>query len=194
MSVSNTAVRLLLAAFVLIALAASPAFAASESGTLAWSTDALQLRNGPGVAYDVTGEIATDTQIKVLRCQRLWCVVDGVGGRGWTSKDDIAFGKTPTDWPGGIHPNYPSGGPGSICFFEGTNYTGASVCVVPGRTIQDLALLNLDNRFSSVQLTGDVSVAACRDRFFQSYCERIIESQPVLDQYLLRNLSSVRTY
>ena len=38
------------------------------------------------------------------------------------------------------------------------------------------------------------SAALCRDRFFQSYCERIIESQPVLDHYLRRNLSSIRMY
>lgn len=38
------------------------------------------------------------------------------------------------------------------------------------------------------------SAAACRDRFFQSYCERIVSSQPVLDQYLVRNLSSIRVY
>ena len=53
-----------------------------------------------------------------------------------------------------------------------------------GRVFNDFALLNMDNHFRSVQITGSLSVAACRDRFFQSYCERIITSQPVLDQYL----------
>ncbi len=49
-----------------------------------------------------------------------------------------------------------------------------------GRVIQDLALLNLDNVFSSVEIRGG-SVAACRDRFFASYCERIIESHTPTD-------------
>ncbi|OYX01035.1 MAG: hypothetical protein B7Z15_19885, partial [Rhizobiales bacterium 32-66-8] len=145
---------------------------------------------GPGAAYDITGEIPADVAIKVLRCQQLWCVVDGEGGRGWTSLDYIAFGRTATDWPGGINPDYPAGGPGSVCFFSGPNYTGTSFCAGPGRVVRDLALLDLDNHFSSVQITGAVTVAACRDRFFQSYCERIIVSQPVLDQYLDNNLSS----
>jgi hypothetical protein len=149
------------------------------------------LRNGPGFAYDVTGQLPTDIAIKVLRCQRLWCVVDAEGARGWTSKDHISFGKTPTDWPGGNNPDYPTGG--TACFFTGTNYTGTSFCISSGRVIQDLALLNLDNVFSSVQINGG-SVAACRDRFFASYCERIIESQPVLDRYLRRNLTSIRAY
>ena len=89
---------------------------------------------------------------------------------------------------------YPAGGPGSVCFYEGRNFTGASLCAGPGQVFNDLTLYGHDNRFSSVEITGDVSVAACRDRGFQSYCERIIESQPVMDQYLVRNLSSIRVY
>ncbi|WP_108396588.1 peptidase inhibitor family I36 protein [Devosia submarina] len=183
-----------LAAFLLFLGLAAPALAYSESGTHAWSTRPLVLSSGPGTAYHTTGEIPENAAIKVLRCQRLWCLVDGPGGRGWTSKDRIAFGKTPTDWPGGINPDYPAGGPGEVCFYSGTNYTGFRFCAETGRVVQDFALLNLDNQFQSVELIGNVSVAACRDRFFQSYCERIIVSQPVLDQYLRRNLTSVRVY
>lgn len=171
-----------------------PSVAFSENGSHAWSTQQLDLRNGPGDVYDNVGFIEADVAIKVLRCQRLWCLVDEGSDRGWTPKRNIAFGRTSTDWPGGIHPDYPSGGPGVVCLFEGTHYTGASVCAGPGRVFNDLALVNLDNRFSSITIEGNVSAAACRDRSFQSYCERIIESQPVLDQYLHNALSSVRIY
>lgn len=189
----HTVARFLTAAITLLALWQAPAFAFSESGTHAWSSNALILRDGPGTAYSVTGEIQADLAIKVLRCQRLWCVVDGQGGRGWASKDGIVFGKTSADWPGGINPDYPSGG-GSVCFYSGTNYSGQEFCVSSGRVIQDLALLGLDNAFSSVRITGAANAAACRDRFFQSYCERIVADQPVLDQYLRRNLTSIRVY
>jgi len=181
-------------ALLALAIAQAPALAASESGTHAWSTNTLTLRSGPGTDYAVTGEIAGDLAIKVLRCEELWCLVDGDTGRGWTGTHSISFGKTSADWPGGINPDYPSGGPGQVCFYSGTNYTGFRFCAETGRVVQDFALLNLDNQFQSVELVGNVSVAACRDRFFQSYCERIIVSQPVLDQYLLRNLTSVRIY
>jgi uncharacterized protein YraI len=181
-----------LAGFMLLAMA--PAFAASETGTHAWSSSTLTLREGPGLAYAVTGEIAADLPIKVLRCETVWCAVDGPGGRGWTGKQSIVFGLTSTDWPGGINPNYPAGGPGSVCFYQGTDYTGAELCVGPGRVIQDLALLGLDNGFASVRVEGNVSAAVCRDRDFQSYCERIIASQPALDPYLRRALSSIRVY
>ncbi|KRA50183.1 SH3 domain-containing protein [Devosia sp. Root635] len=183
--------RLLTALAGIMILATASAFAASESGTHAWSSDPLTLRNGPGLAYDVTGQIAADLPIKVLRCEDLWCAVDGPGGHGWTGKQFIVFGLTSTDWPGGVHPDYPSGG--SMCFYTGANFTGAEFCFGSGRVIHDLALLGLDNSFSSVRVNG-ASAAACRDRGFQSYCERIIADQPALDPYLRRALSSIRVY
>lgn len=181
----------LLAAFSVMLFALAPAFALSEAGTHAWSSDPLTLRDGPGLAYAVTGDIAADLPIKVLRCEELWCLVDGDTGRGWTSKQFIVFGLTSTDWPGGVNPDYPTGG--SICFYSGTNYAGSELCMTSGRVIEDLALLGIDNAFSSVRVNG-ASAAVCRDRDFQSYCERIIADQPVLDQYLRRALSSIRVY
>jgi len=172
-------------------LAVTPALSASETGTHAWSTDPLTLRAGPGTEYDITGDIAADLQIKVLRCEELWCLVDGPTGRGWTSIQSISFGKTSADWPGGINPDYPNGG--SICFYTGANFTGSELCLSTGRVINDLALLGIDNSFSSARVFG-TSAAVCRDRDFQSYCERIIEDQPVLNQYLRGALSSIRVY
>lgn len=186
--------RILLALLTLMSLLVAPVLAASESGTHGWSLEPLTLRSGPGAAYDVTGEIPGKVAIKVLRCQRLWCNVDGQGGRGWTSKDLIGFGPEPEGALFHESPDYPAGGPGEICFFEGTNYTGASFCAGPGQVFRDLALLNVDNRFSSVSVTGDVSAAACRDRFFQSYCERVTGDQPVLDEHLRQSLSSIRVH
>ena len=174
-------------------LASAPALAASATGTHAWSSHPLTLRTGPGLAYDVNGSIEADLQIKVLRCQKLWCLVDGDGGRGWTDKAAISFGKAPTRWPDAIPPGYPAGN-GTVCFYQGANYSDAAYCFGPGRVIRDLALVGLDNSFSSVRIEGSASVAACRDRDFQSYCERIITSQPSLDPYLRRNLSSLRIY
>ena len=183
--------RLLTALAALVFLATTSAFAASEAGTHAWSSSTLTLRDGPGLAYGVTGEIAADLPIKVLRCEELWCAVDGDGGRGWASKQFIVFGLTSTDWPGGVNPDYPSGG--TVCFYQGTNYTGGELCFGSGRVIHDLDLLGIDNSFASVAVNG-ASVAACRDRGFQSYCERIVADQPALDPYLRRALSSLRVY
>lgn len=180
--------------FTLLAAALVPALAASETGSHGWALEDLTLRNGPGSAYAVTGSISENAAIRVLRCQKVWCLVDGPGGRGWTASARVGFGRTPEGPLFAIQPDYPAGGPGSVCFYSGTNYTGASFCAGPGEVFPDLALHGVDNHFASVKLEGNVSVAACRDRKFQSYCERIIESQPALDRFLLRNLSSARVY
>lgn len=194
MGLHGRAVSILVALVALFGLAVAPALAHSENGTHGWSTRTLVLHDGPNAVYDVIGEIPTDVAIKVLRCTVLWCLVDGPGGRGWAGKHMIAFGKTPTDWPGGVNPDYAQGGPGQICFYEGTHFTGRSFCASTGRVLIDLALVHWDNRASSVKVTGNVSAAACRDRDFSSYCERIVASQPVLDPFLRRALSSIRVY
>ena len=169
---------------------ATPAFAASQSGTLAYSTSDMVLSAGPGSRYPETGRvIPAQSMIKVLRCQRLWCLVDGDMGRGWTSKRAVAFGKPPVDLP----PN-PDKRPAAVCFYTGANYTGESLCATSGSVIQDFALINRDNHFVSVEIIGATKLDACRDRFFQSYCELIEYSQPVMDQYLQNNLSSAKIY
>lgn len=190
----------LLAAFLagLLALASlsfatTAATAAPRIGTPAWSTQTLVLREGPGTAYKVTGEIAGDLAIAVLRCQVYWCVVEGKGGRGWTRIERISFGRD-SDVSWGPNLDQPGSGPGLVCFYDGERYTGAATCFAGNAVVPDLLLRGLDNRFSSVEVKGNVSVAVCRDRKFQSYCERVFTSQPVLDGFLNNNVSSIRLH
>jgi hypothetical protein len=185
--------RLLLALTIMVSVV-SPSMAESVTGSHGWALQPLSLRDGPGAAYAVTGNIAENAAIKVLRCQKVWCLVDGPGGRGWTSLERVGFGLSPEGPLFAIQPNYPAGGPGSACFYTGTNYSGSSFCAGPGEVFPDLALHGVDNSFASVKISGNVSAAACRERKFHSYCERIVESQLVLDRYLNRNLSSIRVY
>ena len=174
---------------------AAPVLAAGTGyGTPAWSTQPLTLFEGPGGAYDTVGAIAADQPVLVYRCTVLWCVVENGTERGWASLASLSFGQTSADRFSGPRLNYGSGGPGQVCFYEGRNYTGASVCAGPGEVFNDLLLSHIDNRFSSVSVEGDVSAAVCRDRDFQSYCQRVIVSQPVLNRYLDNEVSSVRIY
>ena len=181
-------------AFALCLLPATPALSETAAGSHGWSRETLVLRSGPGAAYDSPGEIPAEVAIKVLRCQKFWCNVDGPGGRGWTGKAAVDFGKDPY-WPI-LDPDneWPDLEGGQMCFFEGTNYTGRSFCAGTGEVFPDLATWGWDNRISSIQVATATSAAICRDRFFQSYCERILESQPVLHPYLRDSLSSIRLY
>jgi hypothetical protein len=178
-------------ALVLALLPAAPTLALTESGSHGWSRNVLDLRSGPGEEYEFTGQIPGEVAIKVLRCQRLWCNVDGPGGRGWTRIGGVDFGRDPY---GPFNRERFDLTGGSMCFYTGTNYTGSYFCAESGQVIRDLALAGWDNQISSIQVVEGTSAALCRDRFFQSYCERIVESQPVLDPYLRRNLSSIRVY
>jgi hypothetical protein len=183
------ALSTLIAAAVLL-LTAFAANAASDTmeGTPAWSTGPLVLHQGPGAAYDVVGQIPDDTRLTVFRCSPLWCVVEAGNQKGWTRSGAISFGVSSADWftPG---LQFPVGG--TACLYEGENYTGAYLCLDGGSVYSDLLLHGADNRFSSIKIEAG-SFSLCRDRKFQSYCERVLTSQPVLDPFLNNNVSSAR--
>jgi uncharacterized protein YraI len=182
------------ALLALAALAAVPVRAESQYGTPAWALSDLTLRQGPGAAYHATGAIPDESRITVLRCAPRWCLVAMDHAQGWTSRDHVGFGQEPRPMLTGPRLNYGSGGPGRVCFYEGTHFTGAFVCHESGFVAHDLLLYGSDDRYASVTVEGSVSAAVCRDRNFQSYCTRVVESEPVLNGYLLRNVSSIRIY
>lgn len=184
---------LLLSALVML-LGPVPAAAQEVYGTKAWSLAELTLRQGPGAAYHVRGTIPAQAEIRVERCQRLWCYVRMGHTSGWTSKDHVGFGLEPEYELFNVSPDYPSGGPGEVCFFTGTHFSGASICYGSGHVVHDLLLYGLDDVFASVRVEGSVSAAVCRDRDFQSYCTRIVSDTPVLTDFLLRDVSSIRVY
>lgn len=177
----------------LIAGFAAPA-GAVQTGTPAWTLKPLVLLEGPGNAYDVTGEVEAEARVYVDRCSKLWCQIHVGKQRGWVDLYALAFGQEARPPLSGPRLNYKQGGPGSVCLYEGRNFTGASLCAASGFVIHDLLLSHQDNRYSSVQIEGDVSVLLCRDRDFKSYCVRVNESQARLHGFLDNNVSSLRVY
>jgi uncharacterized protein YraI len=183
-----------LAVLVVLAIAAFAAPASAvETGTPAWLINASALKEGPGAAYQIIGELGDETRIRVDRCSVLWCLIHAEGQKGWVSLQNVNFGQHPRGPLTGPRLNYPSGG-GTVCFYTGENFSGTAVCRGSGFVMTDLLLVELDNTFSSVTIEGSASVTACRDRKFQSYCERIIESQPVLHGFLDDGVSSYRIW
>ena len=180
---------------LLIVLVTSFALATSaqalETGSAAWLINGQSLFEGPGQAYDVVGELGDETSIRVDRCTYRWCRIHAEGQHGWVSRDNVSFGQEPRGPLTGPHFDHPTGG--VACFFEGPNYSGASVCAKAGTVVHDLLLFHLDNRYSSIEVSGS-SVMVCRDRDFTSYCELIVESQPRLHGFLDNNASSYRVY
>jgi hypothetical protein len=187
----HTISAILLSLFALVF--AAPA-GALETGTPAWTISGATLFEGPGSAYDVTGDVGAEERVYVMRCQKLWCQVRADSGRGWMSLADLAFGHEPKGPFTGPRLNFKTGNTGTVCLYTGRNYTGMSICGEAGFVVRDFLLYDADNHFGSVAIDGDVSVMLCRDRFFQSYCQRINESVATLPAILINSVSSMRVY
>jgi hypothetical protein len=167
---------------------------ALQTGTPAWTLKALTLMEGPGNAYDVTGEVGAEARVYVDRCSKTWCQIQANGQRGWVDLYALAFGQEARPPLSGPELNLKKGGPGTVCLYEGSNFTGNSLCASSGFVVHDLLLTHEDNRYSSVQIEGNVSVLLCRDRNFKSYCVRVNESQSRLHGFLDNGVSSLRVY
>lgn len=178
----------------LLALAFAAPVSALETGTPAWTISGATLFEGPGSAYDVTGDVGAEERVYVMRCQKLWCQVRADSGRGWMSLADLAFGHEPKGPFTGPRLKLKTGNSGTVCLYTGRNYTGMSICGDAGFVVRDFLLYDADNQFGSVAIDGDVSVMLCRDRFFQSYCQRINESTATLPAILINSVSSMRVY
>lgn len=183
----------LLCTLCLLLLTPASAFAA-QTGSPAWSLRPLILMEGPGHEYDVVGQIDPQVRIYVDRCSRNWCRVHRGHEAGWTSLYAITFGVDPYRSRAFPHVGFNWGGPGTVCLYEGHNFTGASICGRAGFKSRDLLLLDADNRFSSVSVDGNVSVLLCRDRDFHSYCVIVTESQRHLHGFLDNGVSSMQVY
>ncbi len=182
---------LALASALLMALAMAPA---ARAGTPAWTITELPVFSGPGTRYDLINTVPGGLHLSVVRCRPQWCEIASATAKGWVSRDRLSFGQYPRGPLSGPKLFIGRGGPGAVCLYSGTDYSGTELCQGPGYVVDDLALLGLDNQFSSVRIEGDVSVKVCRDFYFSNYCEIITHDTPDLGLFLKRAVSSIRVY
>ncbi len=186
-----------LALVAMFALFALPALAVQPTGSAGWTNDGWTnsesaLFTGPGHEYDEIGTVGGGLRIRVDRCSGLWCQIHAKNLKGWMTLTNISFGQEP--WRlFGKTPRFPVRYGGPVCFYSGSNYTGAETCFSGTRTIKDLALVGLDNSFSSVKV-GTGSVMACRDRNFRSYCVILNKDIRNLEGLLNNGITSIRVY
>ncbi len=161
----------------------------SGSGTSALVLKSGELHSGPGTNYPGTAIDVTQGQaVIVSRCSLRWCQLSNSDG--WLSIDNLSFAQTAKGPFEGPKFATEQGGDGEVCFFDGTNFSGASFCLPAGATARDLALLGWDNRISSVSVGEGVSVRLCRDRNFTSYCSTVNQDTPKLERFLGNAVSS----
>ena len=172
---------------------AIPPANAAGVGTSAWSLINSSLSSGPGAAYPITSSSVFEGQsVRVTRCTRRWCKI--ANSSGWLSIDYLSFGQTATGPFSGPKFDTGRGGSGNVCFFNGANFSGASICLPSGAVARDLALWGWDNKISSVSVGDGVSVNLCRDRNFTSYCVLIDQDTAQLDRLLANAASSYQIW
>lgn len=183
---------LVMAAVVALLVAIPPAMAV-EVHPRAWASAAF-LRAGPGGHYPVVGVLRAGDRNEVGRCQGDWCHVTIGGTSGWVHAAYLGDdGRIPGPFSG-PRVDVGRGGPGRVCFHEGENFTGATVCHPSGFVASDLAHHGLDDRFRSITVEGNVSAQVCRDAHFQSYCALYVRSTPRLPLVLRGQVSSYRIW
>lgn len=195
MPISAAALRALLVALAAIA-ALLPGLAAGSGDVHpgAWASAAFA-RAGPGNHHPVVGVLRAGQPSRVERCQGDWCHVVTPGGTlGWVH---VAYLNEEGRIPGpfsGPRLEVGRGGPGRVCFHDGENYTGHTVCHASGFVARDLADYGLDNRFRSISIEGNVSANVCRDPDFRSYCVLYHRSVPRLGPLHRGAISSYRVW
>lgn len=187
---TSTASKLLILSCVVVLNATTHSLA----GTSALVKSAGGLFHGPGINYTSTGAVEAESEITVERCLSYWCKVSTTTSAGWMERAKISFGQHARGAMSGPKFTRKSGGPGEVCLYTGKQFSGQSLCRGSGFVIQDLSRSSLDNRFSSVTVSGDVSVMVCRDFFFSSFCEHVTTDTAVLPPLLKGEVSSIRIY
>lgn len=80
------------------AFATAIAVAASSAGaaTSAMTTDALNLRNGPGPGYAVLSTLPANSSVSIIGCidGTLWCQVDAMGNTGFVYAEYLTTGSS----------------------------------------------------------------------------------------------------
>lgn len=152
-------------------------------------TSNVNVRSGPGTNYAVVDTARRGQQVDVQQCQGSWCYVAKPGPDGWVSANYLSANSGPVNpsqpglsfgfsvGPGGPNVSIGVGTPQppvvvrpparqDVCFYDGSNYRGASFCVAPGESYPDLA--QWGDRISSVRNDGGYSVQVCSEANFRN--------------------------
>jgi hypothetical protein len=190
---------LVLAALVLSATAAHSAdvdWSSITAGQFITATATRNVHAGPGVSYLVVDTVGPGEQLIITgECRSNWCEIDHVGVPGWVYFSDAhAEGWEPVEQFAGTDLNWGRGGPGEVCFYDGPNYTGSSLCLTSGINYPDMAAVGADNWISSVRVTGEASATICRDADYRNYCILVVQDHPRLNRILDNAVSSITVY
>lgn len=149
-------------------------------------TSNVNVRSGPGANYPVIDAVRRGQTVDVRQCQANYCEIRSRDSRGWVSSNYLAQGGQQQQpqpaapgfginiGPNGvtINPGITPPGPGprppvadndddvaQVCFYERSNFRGASTCVAQGDRLRDFG--RLSEEISSIDNPDRLSVQVC---------------------------------
>lgn len=80
-----------------------------------------------------------------------------------------------------------------VCFYKKKNYKGASFCVSPGSSDNQLSG-NWDNKISSIKLIDGASVEVCKGNHYTGFCKTFGSSVNSFNPFLNNKISSFKAF
>lgn len=183
---------------------------------------ATNVRSGPGPNYKVVDTLHPGEDVDIRKCtpSGRWCYIEHRGPNGWVYTPllrpvggaRIGRGSTANNCTFSIGPNgfALTCGAGSIsipapipvapvapvkrvCFYEGANYSGNSLCVNDGVDDPDLSGY-WNNRISSLKVSRGTRVSLCQNPNYSGFCNTFSSNVPYLGFALNNKASSYRTW
>lgn len=197
-----------------VAAFALPAFAADAE-----AKTAANVRSGPGTNYAVVDTLYAGEDVDITQCTSSgkWCYVTHSGPDGWVHTSLLqpvggsgsGSGSTSNNCNFHIGPSgfklecdgssitLPIPGtpptPKKVCVYNGSNYTGASVCVTAGTSDPNLTGF-WNNRITSLKVFGGAKVQLCQNPGYGGFCNTFSSNVPHLGFALNNKASSYKTW
>lgn len=189
-----------LATLSLIAFAGLTATASAAS--VAYTSTAANLREGPGTAYDIITTLPRNSELLVEACTATWCaVVTEDDDEGFIAKSLLKKNPSGPDLPFSIQiiigpegpfvkfgdifvdapkpPKPPKPQKAEVCFYQQANFKGANFCVEQGDSDKKIPG-SFDNNIESILITGGLKVEVCSNANFGGDCFYFNSSQKTL--------------
>lgn len=144
----------------------------------------VTIRKAPSASAKKIGSLSAGTQVEVDpdSCTKGFCKLDNdFGPQGWVSEDYIEFDDAEPEEPEEI---------AEVCFYDKANFSGASFCLEPGE-LQNKLSSKWNDRISSLEVTGDISVDLCSDQGLYGICGTFTSDSKSLPAKLNNKVSSI---
>lgn len=144
----------------------------------------VNIRKAPSPTAKKLGSLPAGSQVEVDpdSCTNGFCRLDNdFGPQGWVSEDFIEFDDYVPEEPEVV---------AEVCFYDKANFSGASFCLEPGELHNKLSS-TWNDRISSLEITGDISVDLCTDKGLYGLCGTFTSNAKSLPARLNNKVSSI---